>query len=191
MDAVDARPGKDHVVAFAAVQIVVPVAAREIVVARDRDLVVSRIADQRVVAVAAKQDVVPALALHPVIAGAAIQVIVALNDHIGGVEDCGVAVTCRGVIALDFRIESPVLHLSTLDLEDAMSTTLSIRIDAALERELKRAAKAAHRPKGDIVREALRRQLALDRFRAVRGEVLPLAEQSGFLTDEDVFKAIS
>jgi len=72
-----------------------------------------------------------------------------------------------------------------------MSTTLSIRIDDALERELERAAKAAHRPKGDIVREALRRQLALGRFRAVRGEVLPLAEQSRFLTDEDVFKAVS
>ena len=72
-----------------------------------------------------------------------------------------------------------------------MSATLSIRIDDALERELTLAAKAAHRPKGDVVREALRRQLALGRFRAVRSEVMPLAEQSGFLTDEDVFKAIS
>jgi predicted transcriptional regulator len=72
-----------------------------------------------------------------------------------------------------------------------MSTTLSIRIDDALERELTLAAKAAHRPKGDIVREALRRQLALGRFRAVRNEMMPLAEQSGFLTDEDVFKAVS
>ena len=72
-----------------------------------------------------------------------------------------------------------------------MSTTLSIRIDDALERELTQAALAAHRPKGDIVREALRRQLALTRFRSVRNELLPLAERNGFLTDEDVFKAIS
>ena len=72
-----------------------------------------------------------------------------------------------------------------------MSATLTIRIDDALERELKQYAASTHRPKGDIVREALRRQLALARFRAVRGEVLPLAEQSGLLTDEDVFKAIS
>ena len=84
-----------------------------------------------------------------------------------------------------------MLQLSTLNLEAVMSATLSIRIDDALERELTLAAKAAHRPKGDIVREALRRQLALGRFRAVRSEVMPLAEQSGFLTDEDVFKAIS
>lgn len=72
-----------------------------------------------------------------------------------------------------------------------MSTTLSIRIDDALERELKQLAAATHRPKGDIVREALRRQLALTRFRAVREELLPLAERSGYLVDEDVFKAIS
>ncbi|MBY0575248.1 MAG: ribbon-helix-helix protein, CopG family [Gallionellaceae bacterium] len=72
-----------------------------------------------------------------------------------------------------------------------MSATLSIRIDDELERELTQAALAAHRPKGDIVREALRRQLALGRFRSVRGEVMPFAEQNGFLTDEDVFKAIS
>lgn len=72
-----------------------------------------------------------------------------------------------------------------------MSMTLSIRIDDELERELARAAKAAHRPKGDIVREALRRQLALNRFRSVRGKVMPLAEKQGFLTDEDVFKDVS
>ncbi|MDP1653804.1 MAG: ribbon-helix-helix protein, CopG family [Rhodocyclaceae bacterium] len=72
-----------------------------------------------------------------------------------------------------------------------MSATLSIRIDDALERELTLAAKAAHRPKGDIVREALRRQLALARYQAVRDEVTALAEQQGFITDEDVFKAVS
>ena len=72
-----------------------------------------------------------------------------------------------------------------------MSATLSIRIDDELERELTQAALAAHRPKGDIVREALRRQLALGRFRSVRGKVMPFAEQNGFLTDEDVFKVVS
>lgn len=72
-----------------------------------------------------------------------------------------------------------------------MSTTLTIRIDDDLERELAQAALAAHRPKGDIVREALRRQLALMRFRSVREKIMPLAEKHGFLTDEDVFKAIS
>lgn len=72
-----------------------------------------------------------------------------------------------------------------------MSATLTIRIDDTLEHELKQYAEATHRPKGDIVREALRRQLALARFRSVREDVKHLAEKSGFLTDEDVFKAIS
>ena len=72
-----------------------------------------------------------------------------------------------------------------------MTTTLSIRIDDDLERELSLAAQAAHRPKGNIVREALCRQLALNKFRSVRNDVMPLAEQAGFVTDEDVFKAIS
>jgi len=78
-----------------------------------------------------------------------------------------------------------------LNLEVFMSATLTIRIDDLLDSELKQYAAATHRPKGDIVREALRRQLALARFRAVRSEVMPLAEQSGLLTDEDVFKTIS
>jgi predicted transcriptional regulator len=72
-----------------------------------------------------------------------------------------------------------------------MSATLTIRIDDVLERELTMAANAAHRPKGDIVREALRRQLTLNKFRQLRTQVMPLAEQAGFLTDEDVFKAVS
>ena len=72
-----------------------------------------------------------------------------------------------------------------------MSETLTIRIDDVPDRELKQYAAVTHRPKGDIVREALRRQLALARFHAVREEVMPLAEQSGMLTDADVFKAIS
>ena len=72
-----------------------------------------------------------------------------------------------------------------------MSTTLTIRIDDNLERELALVAAATNRPKGDIVRESLRRQLALMRFRAVREELMPLAGQNGFLTDEDVFKAVS
>ena len=72
-----------------------------------------------------------------------------------------------------------------------MSTTLTIRIVDALERELNRVAAATQRPMGDIVREALRRQLALARFRSVRGEVMRLAEHRGLLTDEDVFKAVS
>lgn len=71
-----------------------------------------------------------------------------------------------------------------------MSSAITIRIDDALERELKQYAKVTHRPKSDIVREALHRHLALARFRAVREEIMPLAERCGLLTDEDVFIAM-
>ena len=41
------------------------------------------------------------------------------------------------------------------------------------------------------MRDSLKRYLGVERFRALRGKVLPFAEAQGFLTDEDVFKAIS
>ncbi len=71
-----------------------------------------------------------------------------------------------------------------------MATKLKIRIDDALARELKCVAAATNRPATDIVREALRCQFALARIDSVRGEVRRLAEQRGFLTDEDIFKAV-
>ena len=43
----------------------------------------------------------------------------------------------------------------------------------------------------DIVRDALRRQLALEAFEQLRREVLPFAEARGYLTDEDVFRDVS
>ncbi len=46
-------------------------------------------------------------------------------------------------------------------------------------------------PAGELVRDSLKRYLAVERFRALRGKVLPFAEAQGFLADEDVFKAIS
>ena len=48
-----------------------------------------------------------------------------------------------------------------------------------------------NKPVSDVVRESIRRYVAVERFRALRRKVLPFAEAQGFLTDEDVFKAIS
>lgn len=69
--------------------------------------------------------------------------------------------------------------------------TLTIRLDDKLERELARLAKQTGRPKSDLAREALRRQLAIQRFRALRREAMPYAAASGYLTDEDVFRDVS
>jgi predicted transcriptional regulator len=70
-------------------------------------------------------------------------------------------------------------------------TTLTIRLDPKLEKALERIAKRTGRTKSDIAREALRRQVAVARFRELRKQTLPFAEAQGLVTDEDVFRAIS
>ena len=69
--------------------------------------------------------------------------------------------------------------------------TLTIRIDDELNDLLTELAKARRRSKSDLVRDMLRRQLALDAFLEARRQLLPLGERAGYLTDEDVFRDIS
>jgi len=69
--------------------------------------------------------------------------------------------------------------------------TLTIRIPDELKADLQRISRQQKKPVSDVVRESLRRYIAVERFRAVRKRVLPFAEAQGFLTDEDIFKAIS
>ena len=70
-------------------------------------------------------------------------------------------------------------------------STLTIRLDPQLEKDLERYARTTGRTKSEIAREALARQLAVARFRALRKKVLPFAEAQGLVTDEDVFRALS
>ena len=70
-------------------------------------------------------------------------------------------------------------------------TTLTIRLDEKLERALDRLAKTTGRSKSELAREALKRQIAVARFRELRRRTLPFAEAQGLLTDEDVSKALS
>lgn len=70
-------------------------------------------------------------------------------------------------------------------------STLTIRLDPKLDRELGRIAKRTGRTKSEFARDALRRQLAVVRFREVRAKILPYAEARGLFTDEDVFREIS
>lgn len=69
--------------------------------------------------------------------------------------------------------------------------TLTIRLDEKLERDLERLAKQTGRAKSDLAREALRRQLAIQRFRVLRHKAMPFAAAAGFLTDEDVYRDVS
>jgi predicted transcriptional regulator len=60
-----------------------------------------------------------------------------------------------------------------------------------MARQLDRLAKRSGRSRSEVAREALRRQLAVLQFEEARRQILPFAEARGFLTDEDVFDAIS
>ena len=70
-------------------------------------------------------------------------------------------------------------------------STLTIRLDDKLDRELARLAKRTGRAKSEVAREALRRQLAIQTFRAIRRDTMPYAAVAGYLTDEDVFRSVS
>ena len=69
--------------------------------------------------------------------------------------------------------------------------SLTIRLDQALERELTSLALETGRTRSNLVRDALRRQLAVLRLERLCGKVLPLAEAQGLLTDDDTFSEIS
>ena len=69
--------------------------------------------------------------------------------------------------------------------------TLTVRLDPELDRELDKASKATGRSRGDLVRDALKRQLNLVRFERLRSRTLPFAEAAGVLTDDDIFKLVS
>lgn len=71
------------------------------------------------------------------------------------------------------------------------TATVTIRLDAELQRELDHLCEQLGRSRSEVVRDALRRQIALLRFERSRRAVLPLAEAQGILTDEDVFRIVS
>ena len=70
-------------------------------------------------------------------------------------------------------------------------SNLSIRIPKDVDRELRRLCRTQRRPMSDVVRESIRRYIAAEKFRQLRASTVPLAESQGFLTDEDIFKAVS
>ena len=72
-----------------------------------------------------------------------------------------------------------------------MKSTVTIRLDARLERELERICHRLGRTRSDVVRDALRRQMSLMRFEDNRRRLMPYGEAAGFLTDEDVFRQVS
>lgn len=69
--------------------------------------------------------------------------------------------------------------------------TLTIRLPNELRSDLQKLSQEQNKPVSNIVRESIRRYVAVEKFRVLRKKALPFAEAQGFLTDEDVFRAIS
>jgi len=67
---------------------------------------------------------------------------------------------------------------------------MTIRLPAQLRDEVERLGRAEHKATSDVVRESLRRYVAIRKFRSVRKQILPFAEAQGLVTDEDMFKAL-
>lgn len=70
-------------------------------------------------------------------------------------------------------------------------SNLTIRIPEDLKKQLQDFCEQKNRPVSDVVRDSLRRYLAIEQFQALRSRTLPFAEAQGLLTDEDVFRVIS
>lgn len=72
-----------------------------------------------------------------------------------------------------------------------MNQSITIRIPDELKKELEEISRIERKPVSDLVRDSLRRYVAIQRFRQHRTVALPFAEAQGILTDEDVFKLLS
>jgi predicted transcriptional regulator len=71
------------------------------------------------------------------------------------------------------------------------TNTLTIRLDDDLDKLLTKTAKQSGKNRSEVAREALRRQLRVSQFDALRKKLMPFAEARGYLTDEDVFREVS
>ena len=69
-------------------------------------------------------------------------------------------------------------------------TTLTVRLPEELKQELEKLCENENVPMSDVIRESIKRYIAIRRFRALRGKTLPFAETQGLLTDEDVFQLL-
>jgi predicted transcriptional regulator len=72
-----------------------------------------------------------------------------------------------------------------------MDNVITIRLDADLQRRLDDVCGRSGRTRSDVVRDAIKRQISLIQFEQLRRDALPFAEARGYLTDEDIFNAVS
>ena len=72
-----------------------------------------------------------------------------------------------------------------------MRQTVAVSLPADLTTRLDAVAEEEGTSRSEVVRDAVRRYLALRQFQKVRESVIPYAEAAGVLTDDDVFRSLS
>jgi predicted transcriptional regulator len=69
--------------------------------------------------------------------------------------------------------------------------TITIRLDDDLSELLAKASEVSGINRSELAREALRRQLRITTFDAIREGMISFAARAGYVTDEDVFREVS
>jgi metal-responsive CopG/Arc/MetJ family transcriptional regulator len=72
-----------------------------------------------------------------------------------------------------------------------MRTTLTVSLPEEIHLGLCALIKRSGKSRSQVVQEALRRQIAVERFRDLRERLVPKGREAGFHTDADVFDVIS
>lgn len=69
--------------------------------------------------------------------------------------------------------------------------SMSIRLPKDLQADVKSISRESRMPASEVVREAIRRFVLVHRYNKLRAKAVPRAAAMGFLTDEDIFRAVS
>ena len=68
---------------------------------------------------------------------------------------------------------------------------MTIQLPDPLQARLEQISRTTGRPVEEVASEMVEKAMSLERLRELRRELRPYAEQAGFRTDEDVFRAVS
>ncbi len=72
-----------------------------------------------------------------------------------------------------------------------MNTRITIRLDAPLAQALRGDSRRTGQSRAAILRDAIRRYLALRESGTLRKQMIRFAEAAGYFTDEDVYQDVS
>lgn len=72
-----------------------------------------------------------------------------------------------------------------------MRATLTISLPEEINVSLAALVRRSGKSRSQVVQDALRKQIATERFKDLREKLVPEGRKAGFATDEDVFEEIS